>query len=59
MSELRQKIKSEIQKTKTELIMSYANDGWWNMFMEEKLKELEEKLKEIDNDNDRILNKED
>ena len=59
MSELRQKIKSEIQKTKTELIMSYTNDGWWNMFMEEKLKELEKKLKEIDNDNNRILNKED
>lgn len=59
MNELKQKIKSEIKKTKTELIMSYSNDGWWNKFMEQKLKELEEKLKKIDNDNDRILNKED
>lgn len=38
-------IKKEIFKTKVELSMSNANDGWWNKFMEEKLKKLKKLLK--------------
>lgn len=59
MSDLAKQIKSEIDRTKIELIMRNKNDGWWNKFMEKKLKELNQKLKELNNDNDRILDKED
>ena len=59
MSDLAKQIKSEIDRTKIELIIRNKNDGWWNKFMEKKLKELNQKLKELNNDNDRILDKED
>lgn len=59
MNELVKQIKLEIDRTKSELIMRNKNDGWWNKFMEKKLEELNQKLKELNNDNDRILDKED
>jgi hypothetical protein len=49
MNEEMKKIKLEIDKTQRELIMSNRNDGWWIMFMKEKLLNLEDKLKKLSN----------
>lgn len=38
-------IDKEIFKTKTEIAMAHANDGWWNQYMIQKLKRLKEMLK--------------
>lgn len=52
------KIKNEISKAETELIMSGYSDGWWIIHTQEKLVELNNKLKELNDDNNRILDEE-
>jgi hypothetical protein len=37
---MKTKIELEIEKIIIELVMSGYNDGWWNNYMEEKLKKL-------------------
>jgi hypothetical protein len=37
---MKKRIELEIEKIKIELAMSDYNDGWWNNYMEEKLKKL-------------------
>lgn len=38
-------IDKEIFKTEVEIAMAHANDGWWNLYMVQKLKRLKEMLK--------------
>lgn len=49
----KEEILKEITKVKTELSMSNANDGWWNIYMEKKLENLKKKLEDVNNN---ILN---
>jgi hypothetical protein len=52
----RKEIEQEIKKTETEITMSDMNDGWWNKYMEEKLKKLK---KLLEDDNSRVFDEED
>lgn len=42
-------LEKELLKVNQELAMERANDGWWNLYMEERKKTLEKLIKELDN----------
>jgi hypothetical protein len=42
-------LEKELLKVNQQLAMKDANDGWWNLYMEERKKTLENLIKELDN----------
>jgi hypothetical protein len=50
----KKQIEKEIIKTKSEIAMQNANDGWWHNYMVDKLERLKKILK---NDNNRDIDK--
>ena len=45
----REILEKELSKVNQHLAMKNANDGWWNLYMEERKKTLENLLKKLDN----------
>jgi len=45
----KEKLEKELNKVKQQLVMKDANDGWWNLYMEERKSFLEKLIKELDN----------
>ena len=51
----KQDLEKELHKVNQELAMKNSNDGWWNLYMEERKKLLEKLLNEIDKDDNNNL----
>lgn len=45
----REKLEKELSQVKQQLAMKDSNDGWWNLYMEERKTILEKLIKELDN----------
>jgi hypothetical protein len=45
----KEKIEKELSKVNQQLAMKDANDGWWNLYMEERKIFLEKLIKELEN----------
>lgn len=43
-----EKLKKELSKVDAEISMKNANDGWWNLYMEERKQILENLIKDLD-----------
>jgi hypothetical protein len=43
-----EKLKKELSKVDAEIAMKNSNDGWWNLYMEERKKTLEKLIEELD-----------
>jgi hypothetical protein len=43
-----EQLKKELSKVNQHLVMEKANDGWWNLYMEERKNILEKLIKELD-----------
>ena len=46
MSE-KEKLEKELSSVNQQLAMRESNDGWWNLYMEERKKTLEKLIKEL------------
>jgi hypothetical protein len=45
----KEKLEKELSKVIQHLAMKDSNDGWWNLYMEERKSILEKLIKELDN----------
>ena len=45
----KEKLEKELSQVSQQLAMKNANDGWWNLYMEERKNILEKLIKELDN----------
>ena len=43
----KEKLEKELISVKQQLAMRNANDGWWNLYMEERKKTLEKLIEEL------------